>query len=173
MSKRMPITALVAFALAITLSLAAQTSGAKFKTATADVVASGPTQGALSLSWDESGLGNGNIDYQLSAAANAVYACINGGGNHPKATNKETVNATVSADVSFQSKNGRVRATASIGPPDAGSFSCPSGQSLVLASVEYANAQINDSTSGTSVSGDATGGFITGTFSRTFFDLTP
>jgi hypothetical protein len=68
-----------------------------------------------------------------------VYACINGGGNHPQAANKETVNAEVSANGSFEPRNGRVQASLTAGPPSAGAFSCPSGQRLVLASVSYTN----------------------------------
>jgi hypothetical protein len=43
------------------------------------------------VSWHEAGLGdNQNIDYRASADVSAVYTCLNGGGNHPKAANKET-----------------------------------------------------------------------------------
>jgi hypothetical protein len=76
----------------------------------------------------------------------APYACINKGGNHPQAANKETVNAEVSAGGSFAPKNGRVVASLSAGPPSAGAFSCPSGQRLVLAGVSYTNTQLCDTT---------------------------
>src|SRR5262245_42992709 len=82
----------------------ASTSGAHFKSATGSV----NNSGALVVSWDEAGLGNENIDYTLTADATAIYACINGGGNHPKATNKETRQGQVSTGGSFQAKNGRV-----------------------------------------------------------------
>jgi hypothetical protein len=36
--------------------------------------------GALVVSFDERGLGEGNIDYTLTADAEAVCACIHGGG---------------------------------------------------------------------------------------------
>jgi hypothetical protein len=119
--------------------------------------------GALVVSFDERGLGNGDIDYALTADATAVYACINGGGNHPKAANKETVNGDVSGGGSFEAKNGRVTASLSAGPISAGSFSCPGGQRLVLASVSYTNVVLTDTTNNVSTSvADA---------SRTFFTV--
>jgi hypothetical protein len=114
----------------------------KFHSATSSV----NNAGALVADFDERGLGNENIDYTLTANASAVYACINGGGNHPQAANKETVNAEVSAAGSFEPKNGRVLASLSAGPPSAGSFSCPNGQRLVLASVSYTNIVLTDTT---------------------------
>ena len=87
----------------------------------------------------------------MTADATATYACINGGGNHPKAANKETINGDVSGGGSFQSKNGRVRASITAGPLSAGSFSCPGGQRLVLASVSYSNIVLTDTTNGVSV----------------------
>lgn len=106
--------------------------------------------GALVVSFDERGLGNENIDYTLTADASAVYACINGGGRHPQAANKETVNAEVSANGSFEPRNGRVVASLSTGPPSAGSFSCPPGQRLVFASVSYTNIVLTDTTNNVS-----------------------
>jgi len=119
--------------------------------------------GALVVSFDERGLGNENIDYTLTANATAVFACINGGGKHPQATNKETVNSEVSAAGSFEPRNGRVVASLSAGPPSAGAFTCPNGQRLVLASVLYTNIVLTDTTNGTSTDvADA---------SRTFFNV--
>jgi len=120
----------------------ASTSGAHFLSATSAV----NDNGALVVSWDEAGLGNENIDYTLTADATATYACINGGGNHPKAANKETVADQVSAGGSFQAKNGRVKASLTTGPLSAGGFTCPSGQTLVLARVTYANIVLTDTT---------------------------
>jgi hypothetical protein len=104
------------------------------------------TSGALLVSWDEAGLGNQNVTYSLTANATATYACINGGGNHPKAANKETHQGQVSAGGSFQSKNGRVQASLTAGPLSAGAFSCPGGQRLVLACVSYTDIVLADTT---------------------------
>src|SRR4029453_7006034 len=148
--------------LAAVLGFATPASAAgapKFHSATSSV----NNAGALVVSFDERGLGNDNIDYTLTADASAVYACINGGGNHPQAANKETINAEVSASGSFEPKNGRVVASLSAGPPSAGSFSCPNGQRLVLASVSYTNIVLTDTTNGVSTA--------VPNASRTFFNV--
>jgi hypothetical protein len=138
-------TALVA---AMAFAATASADAPKFHSATSAVNGSG----ALVASWDERGLGNTNIDYTLTADASAVFACINGGGNHPQAANKETVNAEVSANGSFEPRNGRVQASLTAGPPSAGSFTCPGGQRLVLASVSYTNIVLTDTSNGVSTS---------------------
>jgi len=151
------------FLLAITTALVA---AAHFFGATASVVTSGSLLGDLAVSFDEAGLGNGNIDYTISAAARADYGCINGGSNHPQATNKSSSNATVSAGATFQAKNGRVQATVNLPvPPPLAGFSCPGGQVAVLAKVTYANVTLSDTTSGTSISQAD----MTGSFDHTFF----
>jgi hypothetical protein len=137
---------------------ASATSGAHFHSATGSV----NNSGALVVSWDEAGVGQEQVDYVLTADASATYACINGGGNHPKASNKATFAGPItSPSVGFLPQNGRVRGSIAIGPLSSGSFSCPSGQRLVLASVSYTNIVLTDTTNSVSVS-------IADT-SRTFF----
>jgi hypothetical protein len=129
--------------------------------------ASGPdSDGNLIVSFKEAGLGdNVSIIYTASANATATYACINGGGNHPKATNKATVSGPVSATGTFSSgKNGSISQSLTLEPPSPGSFSCPSGQTLVLADVSYTNITIADTTNG--ITED-----IPGTFARVFFKV--
>jgi hypothetical protein len=142
------LAAVVALVVGLVMASPASAVAAKFFSVSSSV----NNSGSLVVSFDERGLGNGNIDYTLRADASAVYACINGGGNHPKAANKETVNGDVSAGGTFQSKNGRVQASLSAGPIGAGGFSCPSGQRLVLASVSYWNIVLTDTTNGTTAS---------------------
>lgn len=143
MSKSLRIIVL-ASALVATLALAATAGAAapKFHSATSSV----NNAGALVVNFDERGLGNLNVDYTLSTDASATYACINRGGNHPQAANKETFNADVSASGSFEVKNGRVVASLVAGPISAGDFSCPGGQRLVLAAVSYTNIELCDTT---------------------------
>lgn len=81
----------------------------------------------------------------------ASITCINHGGNHPQAANKETFNAELSTDGSLEQKNGRVVASLDTGPVSAGDFSCPGGQRLVLASVSYTNIELCDTTNGVCV----------------------
>ena len=73
----------------------------------------GPAHVALdsvdgSIGFDEAGVGTSAIAYTLDADASATYACINGGGNHPKAANKETLNAELTGGATYEPKHGRV-----------------------------------------------------------------
>jgi hypothetical protein len=140
-------------------SAAFATNGAHFMSASDSV----NSAGALVVAFDEAGLGNGDIAYTLTADATALYACINGGGKHPKASNKESFQGQVTGGDTFQAKNGRVRASLVTGPLSSGSFSCPSGQTMVLASVSYSNIVLTDTTNNVSIG--------LANVSRTFFDL--
>jgi hypothetical protein len=119
---------------------------------------------ALIVQFKEAGLGdNQNIYYVASADATAEYDCVNGGGKHPQATNKESAEGPVTASGTFSSgKNGAINGSLTLHAPSAGDFSCPPGQRLVLANVSYTNVAITDTTNGVSES-------IGGTFARTFF----
>lgn len=120
----------------------------------------------LVVSFKEAGLGDTQlITYVLSANATAEYACVNKGGQHPQASNKETVSGPVSATGTFTSgKNGQVTASLTLTPPSSGSFSCPPGQQLVLVSVSYSTITLTDTTNGVSTGVD-------GTLSRIFVIL--
>lgn len=147
-------------ALIVWAAPASATSGAHFFSATGSV----NNDGALVVSWDEAGVGQEQVNYVLTADSTAVYACINGGGKHPKAANKETASGPLtSPEVGFLPQNGRVQGSISLGPISAGSFSCPNGQKLVLASVSYTNIVLTDTTNNVSTS-------IADT-SRTFLDI--
>jgi hypothetical protein len=154
--------AAVLAALVLTLAFAslAQADSPHFLKASA----SGPnSDGQLVVSFKEAGLGdNQTIAYRASATATATYACINGGDNHPQANNKVTFTEPVTKNGSFSSgKNGTISQSLPIDPPSAGTFSCPPGQRMALASVKYVEVAITDTTN------DVTEG-IPGTFSRTF-----
>ena len=71
---------------------------------TADASASGDT---LTVNFKEAGLGNAP---QVHIVLNATALCINGGGKHPKAVNKESVSA---AD-DFPVQNGKAEGTLSV-----------------------------------------------------------
>jgi hypothetical protein len=134
--------ALVAFGASTALA----TSGAHFFSATGSVA----DNGALQVSWDEAGVGNAEVFYTLSTDASATYACINGGGNHPKAANKQSVNGPLtSPSIGEQPQNGRVTVTNAISlGPLASTLTCPSGQTFVLACVSYTNITLTDTTNG-------------------------
>lgn len=122
------------------------------------------TDGSLVVSFKEAGLGDTvTVLEQASANATASYACVNGGGNHPQAANKETVHGPVSASGNFTSgKNGNIVGSLTIAPLGPGTFSCPNGQQLVLAAVSYSGIAITDVTSNVTRP-------ISGTFSVVFF----
>lgn len=147
---------LLATALAVVAGSAL--AAAHFMSAEASV----NSDGALVVSFDETGLGNGNVNYTLSANGAAVYACFNKGGKNPSATNKVGPSALDVAEGTFKAKNGRVQGSLLAGPPGIGTFSCPSGQDTVLACVKYTNVVLTDTTN--QVSPDE----ITGTFARIF-----
>ncbi len=121
--------------------------------------------GKLVVKWKEAGLGNNQlIDYKASADANGFYACINGGGNHPQASNKEAFAGPVSAFGQFNSgKNGQITAALWVDPPPS-TLDCPNGQKLVLACVTYINIELRDLTNNIPA-------LIPGAVSRTFFAI--
>jgi hypothetical protein len=97
--------------------------------------------GNLVCSFKEAGLGTTVSTEHVSCSADgsATYACINGGGNHPKAANKATVAGPVGGEGDFPVRNGSTTGSITAAPPGPGDFSCPGGQRLVLASVCYSN----------------------------------
>ncbi|HEX8976354.1 MAG TPA: hypothetical protein VF781_07575 [Solirubrobacteraceae bacterium] len=163
---RKPLSAMIALAGVFVLLLALGSTAAladnpHFISASASV----NDNGALVCSFKEAGLGTtvSTTHISCSADATAVYACINGGGNHPKATNKETVSGPVSGGGQFPVRNGQTTGSLTVPPPGPGAFTCPSGQQLVLASVSYTNILL------TGEGGDTAS--VPGTVSRTFINL--
>jgi hypothetical protein len=158
--RRSLFTLCFAVLMGFTVASWAQSSGAHFQKNS--VVASVDSNtGALTVSFVEAGLGNLDVNYSLTANGTAVYACLNGGGNHPKAANKETVNAELSGGATFAPQNGKVIGAITLSAPSAGAFSCPSGQTLVLASVSYTDVVLTDTSNNVSTTN------IRGSFSAT------
>ena len=120
--------------------------------------------GNLVCTFKEAGLGTtvSTEAVTCSADATAVYACINGGGNHPKAANKETSNAVVNGGTDVQAKNGHASGSITAGPP-ASTLVCPSGQTFVLACASYTDIVVTDTTNDVAAS--------LPDVSRTFFDV--
>jgi hypothetical protein len=104
------------------------------------------SSGNLVATFKEAGLGNNatTAGITLSADATAVYQCFNNGGHHPKAGNKETVSGPVSNSGAFDVRHGSTSGSISVGPPGPGGFTCPSGQTLHLISVEYPNVTLTN-----------------------------
>lgn len=94
------------------------------------------SSGEVTVSFKEAGVGNSTfVSYSFTADASADYGCINGGSKHPKAANKATSQGPVSSSGTFQSgKNGSISASLTLTPPPPPSgFSCPAGQTEVIA----------------------------------------
>lgn len=158
-SLRLILALIAAVAAAAAFTAVALADSPHFISASASI----DNAGNLVCSFKEAGLGTtvSTEAVTCSADASAVYACINGGGNHPKATNKETVSGPVSGGGTFPVRNGQTTGSITVAPPSAGSFSCPNGQMLVLASVSYTNITL------TGAAGDTAN--VPGSVSRTFF----
>jgi hypothetical protein len=125
------------------LTIAATAQNPHFVTSNGSV----QSDGTLLVTWKEAGLGNGQvIAYSGTAYATAVWGCINPGGHHPKASNKETVSGPVGASGSFTAgKNGSINGALIMGPPPpTPDFICPKGQVLVLGSITYTNVGVED-----------------------------
>src|SRR5215467_9108801 len=125
MQRTMSLLMIYLLVLATTPSFA--TSGAHFFSVTSSI----NNSGQLVVTFDEAGVGQQTVNLSINADGNAVYACINGGGNHPSASNKQAVNGPVSASGSFKpTKNGRVTGSLQADPPPS-TLKCPNGQTFV------------------------------------------
>lgn len=156
--------AALAGVLALGATAAQATSGAHFMPDTsASVVTTQPNLGALSIFIDEAGVGQQQVNYTVVWTGTADYGCINGGGNHPQATNKETTSSGGTSEFTESPINGRVMASFLVPntpPPPPSTFSCPSGQTLVLADVSY-SATLTDTTNNASITLSASHTFFT------------
>ena len=121
--------------------------------------------GSLTVNFRETGLGNtpNPVNYSLTADADALYACQNGGGNFPSDPKKQSVSSDVSSHIAANAKNGAVTDTITINAP-ASTLNCPGGQHPVLASITYTNVRITDTDHNVFLQ-------FSGNFSRTFFTI--
>jgi hypothetical protein len=114
----------------------------------------------------EAGLGSTTTTeaITLSATATATYLCVNGGGNHPKAANKQSVTTPVSNTADFAVRNGQTTGSLSVGPPAAGPFQppCSPPQTVVLAFVSYTNVELIGLAGDTSAEPDLSACLVTG-----------
>jgi len=163
--RRITITLLTLLAVAsITVGVVwAQSSGAHFQKSS--VRADIQNNGDLRVSWVEAGLGNLNVDYTTTANFTATYFCRTNSGNIPDASNKTTTGGPVTANGSFEPKNGKVTAslTLTTTPPSSNPPTCGKGQSLDLQEITYSNVVLSDTSNGITTNVSA------GTFSITLF----
>jgi hypothetical protein len=111
----------------------------------ADVSVDG--SGNLVLSFKVHGVGNNDVTFTLAGSATTVYGCINGGGNHPKASNKESNTTAFSTQVTLDPTNGGIESTVTF-PVPTSTLVCPSGQTFTLISVRYFGLSFTNSTAG-------------------------
>ena len=125
------------------------------------------SDGTVNVCFKIAGLGdNQTLDVTASAHADAIYGCLNHGGQCPNAANKVEVQTDVSASGTFTSgKNGSITACLAVEPPDT-TLTCPGGQRLVLVSVSYTNLSV-------SAPGAGTAAVPPGTFAANFFPNCP
>jgi hypothetical protein len=95
-----------AAALAVPVALA----GSPHQVGACSTTQSGNT---LSVTCKEAGLGD---ESQIEVSASATALCINGGGNHPKAVNKETLSTKQSEPVQNGQTTYTITFTASFSP---------------------------------------------------------
>jgi hypothetical protein len=104
--------------------------------------------GAYQVSnFKEAGLGNTVSTESITLhvdSATATYACVNGGGKHPKAVNKQSVSSPLTFTGSFAVRNGATTGTIQVGPPPAGPFSppCNPPMTVELVQVSYSGVQL-------------------------------
>jgi hypothetical protein len=101
------------------------------------------TDNTLTVSGKEAGLGD---EEQVNIVLTATAECINGGGKHPKAVNKESVSAEKDEPVQNGKANFSLSVTASFSP------SCSPPMTVV-----FSNVKVEDTTNGISAT-------LTGTF---------
>ena len=104
----------------------------------------------LRIIWVAQGVGDDEeLEYEAAADVAAVYACLNNGGQIPSASNKITVTGHVvdsGTAISDHTRKVKGKLTTDDSLPSPGDFTCPPGQTLVLAEVRYTNIVLTDLT---------------------------
>jgi hypothetical protein len=107
------------------------------------------------VNFKEAGLSAGSTEpITLSATGTATYQCFDNGGKRPRARNKKTVSADLSNTQNFPvDQNGNIVGTIAVSAPGPGSFTCPSGQTLLgPTNVSYTDIVLSDAISGAGIS---------------------
>lgn len=126
---------LLASALLIGLALAANTGVANAGHPHFVYVNSSTGANSITASFKEAGLGD---EAQVNITLSATAECINGGGNHPKAANKEQIAASTVVPVQNGQATGSLTLTSTL--------SCSPPMTIV-----FSNATLTDTTNGLSV----------------------
>ncbi len=154
--RRFVIAVLLAMLMLVLAVSAAFADNPHFISASASVDSS---TGVLTATFKEAGLGTTVTTETITLSvsnASAIYVCINGGSKHPSAGNKMTLSTSLTTSGAFPVRNGQTTGSLSVGPVGPMGFTCPSGQTRVLADVSYSGVTL------TGVAGDTAN--IPGTF---------
>jgi hypothetical protein len=106
---------------------------------------------SLVVQFKETGLASGSVETIVATAhLDALYQCVNGGGNVPSDPKKTKISSDVSTSGVFPAdKNGNVSGSLTLSAPAASSvLSCPGGQTATLVSGTWSSASVTDTTSG-------------------------
>lgn len=158
------------FTLVFTLAFAAMAFASSFTSSSSSVNANG----TLHVAWTYSGAGCGSAgspcNFSVAATVKAFYGCQNGGGNFPRAQNKNASTGSFSAPAGpfFRSGgqvSGTLDTTAAQLPAPPASVACGTGQTLVLVRVEYTGITISINTDNKTDSTTAPNASANGPFS--------
>jgi hypothetical protein len=97
------------------------------------------TSDSITVSFKESGLGNSLNSVNITLTGTAL--CINGGGHHPKAVNKEGFAVSGTFNVSNGNASGSLTATATFSP------SCSPPMTVAFTDLVLTDTTFNDSVS--------------------------
>ncbi|MFF2390857.1 hypothetical protein [Agromyces sp. NPDC058104] len=106
---------------------------------------------SLVVHFKEAGLSSGSVEtVEATADLEALYQCVNGGGNVPSDPKKTVFDESVSASGEFTAgKNGNLVGDLTLSAPAADDvLDCPGGQTSTLVSVVWTNVTVEDHTSG-------------------------
>jgi hypothetical protein len=146
-SKRQGIAVLVGFA-ALVLMMGNAWAQARRTTVTCsvDTDPTSPNAGDITVNFDISGVGNGNLCVVSTTQYTANCACQNNGGNCPSDAKKQTTTFPASAGQAFAARNGQISGTETLTAPSDAScasvLSCPGSQDPILAELEVGRVNV-------------------------------
>lgn len=113
-----------------------------FTAVSGNILNTGFDAGDFLLRWTEINVPPPSVDYVITGASQAIYACTNNGQLYVVNAASETLK-----EFSLKTRSGTVRQTTGIDEPDPIGISCTGG-ALVLYSVSYSDIMITDETNG-------------------------
>jgi hypothetical protein len=111
------------------------------------------SNGDLTATFREVGLGNEDVTYVFSANASLTCQCVGKSGNCPQAANKATFSVAVSSATTLTPENGHIDGSLTLTAPSCPTGSgaqptCGKGQHFVTSEVSYDTIRLQDTTNG-------------------------